>query len=367
MARSRSSRSWASGGKPITKNVLMVRAFPRGSRPAGPKIDVVLERNMSYLDGRLTRRGALKLGGGAAAGTLLSGAALAEAAPSRDHGIREQRGKLPAKQIQEIVQAQGTVTNGVLSIPISRDDIGPVHGPLGVVMDGSFEVDGALTFQPLGDGLAFFNADLPLKAEETDGFIDAIGANGMVFQAFHMHYTEQSPQTWFIHWRGLGAPLTLARAAHNVLKSTATKLPQTVPSKPTSPLDAKRLGKILGGQAMIGSNGVVTVNVSRGGRIVIDGVHASPEANISTGIEFKPLASSGSKAAAGPDFAMTGREVMPVVKLMRSKGWYIGCLYNQETEEYPQLYFAHMLKTGDAYQLAAEIRVGLEKTDVDFM
>jgi hypothetical protein len=345
----------------------MVRGSRGGSAGAGPVIEHVLGELMSYLNDRVTRRGALKLGGGAAAGTLLSGGALAGAAQARGHGVREQRGKLPAKQIQEIVQAQGTVTNGVLSIPISRDDIGPVRGPLGVTMDGSFEVDGALTFQPLGDGLAFFNADLPLKAEETDGFIDAIDANGMVFQAFHMHYTEQSPQTWFIHWRGVGASLTLARAAHNVLRSTATKLPQTMPSNPTSPLDAKRLGKILGGQAMIGSNGVITVNVSRGGRIVIDGVHASPEANISTGIEFKPLAASGSQAAAGPDFAMTGREVVPVVKLMRSQGWYIGCLYNQETEEYPQLYFSHMLKTGDAYQLAAEIRAGLDKTDAKFM
>ena len=259
------------------------------------------------------------------------------------------------------------MTSGVLSIPISRDDIGPVRGPLGVTMDGSFEVDGALTFQPLGDNLAFFNADLPLKASETDRFIDAIDANGMVFQAFHMHYTEQSPQTWFIHWRGFGAPLTLARAAHNVLKSTATKLPQTMPKNPKSPLDDKRLGRILGGQAMIGSNGTVTVNVSRGGRIVIDGVHVSPEANISTGIEFKPLAHHGSHAAAGPDFAMVGHEVASVVKLMRSKGWYIGCLYNQETQESPQLYFSHMLKTGDAYQLAAEIRAGLDKTDATFM
>ncbi len=321
---------------------------------------------MSSLDNRISRRRAISLGGGAAAGTLLSGGVLAGEAQARRRRVRGQRGKLPAKQIQEIVQAQGMVTNGVLSIPISRDDIGPVRGPLGVIMDGSFEVDGALTFQPLGEKLAFFNADLPLKAKETNGFIDAINANGMVFQGFHMHYTKQSPQTWFIHWRGVAAPLTLARAAHNVLKSPATKLPQTTPSKPKSPLDHKRLGKILGGQAMIGSNGVVTVNVARGGRIVIDDVHVSPEANISTGIEFKPLAARGPHAAAGPDFSMSGEEVVPVVKLMRSKGWFVGCLYNQETQESPQLYFSHMLKTGDAYQLASEIRSGLDKTNAKF-
>jgi hypothetical protein len=60
---------------------------------------------------------------------------------------------------------------------------------------------------------------------------------------------------------------------------------------------------------------------------------------------------------------MTSPEVVPVVKLMLNKlGWYQGCLYNQETNEYPQLFFDHMLKRGNAYTLAAEIRQGLNLT-----
>jgi len=62
---------------------------------------------------------------------------------------------------------------------------------------------------------------------------------------------------------------------------------------------------------------------------------------------------------------MTAVEVQPVVALMRKQGWFVSCLYNQETAESPQLYFAHMLKTGDAYTLAAEIRLGLDHTASD--
>jgi hypothetical protein len=47
---------------------------------------------------------------------------------------------------------------------------------------------------------------------------------------------------------------------------------------------------------------------------------------------------------------------------MRHKDWFVGCLYNQETNEHPQLYFSHMLKTGDAYALAHEVRRGLNLT-----
>jgi hypothetical protein len=310
---------------------------------------------------RLSRRHALTLAGAAAGATLLPGSA--EAAKAR---VRKQSGKLPAQAMQKILQAEGQVTDGVLSIDIARDDIGKVKGPLGVTFDGSFEVVGTLTFQPLGADLAFFNGDLPLKPSETQAFIDAIIANGLTFQAFHQHYIEFKPNVWFIHWRGIGAPLDLAARVHNTIKATGTKLPQTMPKKPKSPLSAERLGKILGGSATIGDEGVVTVEVQRAGRIVIDGVEVSPEANISTTVEIKPLHKTGSLAAVGPDVSMTSSEVMPVIERMRSMGWFIGCLYNQETQESPQLYFSHMLKVGDAYALAAEVRRGLELTKVKF-
>ncbi len=321
------------------------------------------------LNVRISRRRALALGGGVAAGGLLSaaspltGVAMAE---DEDQGEnRGQEGKLPAGRIQEIIQAQGTVTNGVLSIDVARTDIGNVAGPLGVTFTPAFQIDGGLTFQPLGYGAAFFNGDLPLRPEETNPFIDALIANGLIFQAFHQHYIETQPNVWFIHFRGEGDPIQLAQAVHNVLKATSTPLPQMMPANPTTPLNADRLASILHGSAQVGEEGVVTVSVSRRGRIVIDGIEVSPEANISTNIQFKALSSSGSSVAAAPDFSLSSSEVQPVVTIMRAQGWFVGCLYNQETNEQPQLYFSHMLKTGDPYALASEIRRGLDLTNSD--
>jgi hypothetical protein len=90
-------------------------------------------------------------------------------------------------------------------------------------------------------------------------------------------------------------------------------------------------------------------------------VLVNPQANVSTNIQFKPR--GGSQADVVPDFSMTSLESDAVVSLMLNElGWYQGCFHNQETAEHPQLYFDHMLKTGDAYQLAAEIRRGLDLT-----
>jgi hypothetical protein len=324
------------------------------------------------LSAPISRRRALSIGGGLAAGGVISGvgplagSALAHGQYEHHHDDhRDQDGALPADQIQEIVQAEGTVTKGVLSIDVERKDIGDVSGPLGVTFTPAFEIDGTLTFQPLGHRSAFFNGDIALRPEETQDVIDAIIANSLIFQAFHQHYIETTPNVWFIHFRGEGDPLKLATAVHNVLKATSTPLPQTMPSNTTTPLDPDKLASILHGDAQVGDEGVVTVTIDRADTIVIDDIHVSPEANISTTVQFKPLASSGSSAAVGPDFSMKSSEVMPVVSLMRSLGWFQGCLYNQETNEHPQLYFDHMLKVGDAYSLAQEVRRGLALTAVE--
>ncbi|MCW2966350.1 MAG: hypothetical protein JWM71_122 [Solirubrobacteraceae bacterium] len=312
----------------------------------------------------LTRRRALMLGAGTAGAFLAPGTSLA--APRRAHtAVRKQHGTLPAKEIQKIVGAEGTVSSGVLGIGIDREDIGKVKGPQGVTFTPSFEISGDLTFQPLGSGRAFFNGDLALKASELNRVIDAILANNLVFQAMHQHYFGLDPMVWFVHFHGQGDPLELAEAVRNVLDATATPLPQKSPAHPKTPLDHARLAHILHGTSEIGSGGVVTVTVNRRGSIRIGDVEVSPEANISTNISFLPLNHAGTRAAAAPDFSMTATEVDGVCRTMRAEGFEIGCLYNQETYEHPQLYFAHMLNTGDPVALATAIRRGLDHTHAD--
>jgi hypothetical protein len=252
----------------------------------------------------------------------------------------------------------------VLEIAVGRSDIGNVAGPLGVDFDAAFEVHGDLYFQAVDEHQALLNGDMALLPEETNPFIAALIQQGLIFQAFHQHLIEMNPQIWFVHFRAVGDPLALATAIRAAIAVTKTPLPQSSPANPTTPLDAEKLGKILHGDAQVGEEGVVTVSVSRKHGVKLGGVHARPETGISTSIEFKPLGSDA-MAAVVPDFSMTAHEIMPVVKLMVAQGWFQGCLYNQETDERPQLYFDHMLKTGDAYALAKEIRNGLDLTESD--
>lgn len=139
-------------------------------------------------------------------------------------------------------------------------------------------------------------------------------------------------------------------------------LPQTSPTNPKTPLDTKRLSKIIGASATVGADGVVSFEVPRRESITLGGTPISPDLNVATSVAFEPL---GSKTAVVVDYGMTAAEIQHVTKVMRSLGWQVGCLYNQETAEFPQLYFAHQFKSGDPYRLASEVRRGLDLMNVE--
>ncbi|MEA2481807.1 MAG: hypothetical protein QOJ07_3729 [Thermoleophilaceae bacterium] len=315
---------------------------------------------------QITRRRALALGGGVAGGLIAtSPAARAGIAAARAHPIRHQHGKLPYSDIQTILEAEGSVTGGVLGVGMDRDDIGTVKKTnQGVSFPPSFQIHHDLFFQPLGDKLAFFNGDVALRPAELNPVIDAVLSHGLTFQAQHQHFFDLDPMVWFIHFRGTAEPKRLAHAVRDVIKATGTPLPQKS-AKPDTPLDVKLLEKTLHGTAEVGANGVVTVDVSRKDTIVIDGIATSPDLNISTNIEFVSLDGTDKNVAVAPDFSMRAGEIAPVIGLARKYGFEIGCLYNQETSEEPQLYFSHAFKVGDPYAIASEIRRCLNHTRSD--
>jgi hypothetical protein len=307
-----------------------------------------------------SRRQALRLGGAvgglAAAGSLLgaAGSTAAEAATAAS-------GQLPVAEIERIVGAKGTVSNGVLTIEIDRDDIANVRKE-GVPIKPAFEINGNLVFQALSDGSVMMNGDLAFKPEELNPAIDQMIRHGLTWQAMHQHLWGLNPMVWFQHMRMRGSARTVAQACHAVLSATSTPLPQAPPAHPTTPLDAKRLGQIIGQTPDVGASGVVTINVPRRNPVTLGGVRINPYLNITTPVAFEPL--GGDTAAVVPDFGMTADEITKVTAVMRSQGWEIDCLYNQETDEQPQLYFSHQFKVGNAYTLAREVRRGLEQMNL---
>jgi hypothetical protein len=321
----------------------------------------------------ISRRHALMLGSGLIGG--LFAADLSQAASKQmddgananmpsSQGDNASLGKLPVKQMEEILRSEGTVADGVLSLSQDRTDLHVVNAE-GLLIKPAWQVNHEFAFQSIGKDKAIANCELSLLSKEANPVMDQLIKHGLEFQAFHQHFFDLSPQIFHIHFRGVGHPLELARAIAAVVSVTGTPLPQKSPVNPKSPLDKNKLEKILGGTAEIADDGVVIVTISRRETIVLGGVTLKSDTGVSHIVAFQPLAGA-TKTAAAPDFALIAAEINPVVQEMRTHGFTIHCLYNQETAESPQLYYSHQLAVGDAYDLARKIRKGLDLTNTKF-
>lgn len=269
--------------------------------------------------------------------------------------------------IEQIIQAQGSASHGVFSIGIVRHDI---HGVTlhGTPIKSDFLLHGTLAFQTVnGDNSQLkMNCDMCLKAEELVPFIKQLVTNNIVFQAEHQHFYDFQPLVWFVHFRAQGDPATIAKGAKAALNVTSTPFPQSPPSNPQSPLPAQEIGKILGAPPKIRPDGVVLYELPRQDQITLGGLAINPYLNVTTHVHFEPLG-SGQNAAAAPDFGMVASEVNKVIGQQLQNGWDIDCLYNQESDEHPQLYWSHNFKTGDSIQLAHELRQAFNLMNLKFM
>lgn len=319
------------------------------------------------LNAPFSRRRALALGAGLTGGWIAETALGRARAFAQDSSGSSGNWQLPAsvtKEIEEIIQAQGMTSDGVFTIGIDRDDIQDVtlHD---VPIKPAFELNGDLNFQAIeNSSLSAMNSDFCLKASELNGFISQLLAHNIVFQAEHQHFYDFKPLVWFVHFRAIGNPISIARGIKAALNVTSTPFPQTMPSNPTTPLPYDQLGDIIGAKPQIGSDGVVSFNLPRKDAIRLGGMIVNPYLNVDTNVYFEPYGDGNTAAA--PDFGMISSEVDKVSTVMRKQGWDVTCLYNQETDEYPQLYFSHQFKTGDALDLAREIRHGLNQMNLKF-
>ena len=316
----------------------------------------------------LGRRRTLAAGGTIMAGLLAgtSNAALGQAGPvTPPSPPPPTTGTLPVASIERILRASGHVSGPVLNVSQLRKDLNDVVGPADIPFKPAFAIQNDFYFQALPNGRCILNGELALRAEEINAVIDRILTTGLVFQALHQHFFNLDPQIWHVHLRGTGGPIGVARALDYVVRATGTPLPQLAPKNPTTPLDALRLGRLLGGEAEVHESGVVSVSIPRREQFTLDGIPIDPRLGISHEIRFEPLANG--QTAVGPDFALLPAEIWTVLRLMRREGFDVHCLYNQETAEIPQLYFSHLLAVGNPYYYARAMRRILQQTNTRFM
>ncbi|MDA9426762.1 MULTISPECIES: DUF1259 domain-containing protein [Bradyrhizobium] len=232
----------------------------------------------------------------------------------------------------------------------------------GVTIKPALALGGWVAFKPAHGGVMAMG-DLVLLESEINPVMAKMIANGLEITAVHNHLLGASPATFYLHVAGHGDPVRIAAALKDALAESKTLLsaPASTAAPPAVDLDTARLDNIIGvkGQA---TGGVYQFNVPRRDPVTEHGMQLNPVGplGVATAVNFQPT--GGGKAAITGDFVLTGDEVNPVIKVLRSHGITVTALHSHMLDEQPRLFFMHFWANDDAIKLASGVRAALDKT-----
>jgi hypothetical protein len=232
----------------------------------------------------------------------------------------------------------------------------------GVTIKPALALGGWVAFKPM-HGEAMVMGDLVLLETEINPVMLKMIEGGLEITAVHNHLLRASPATFYMHVGGHGDPAMMATVIRDALAASKTPLatPAASALPPAVDLDTAQLDQIIGvkGQA---SGGVYQFAVPRRDPVTENGMQMSPVGpmGVAIAIGFQPT--GGGKAAITGDFVLSGDEVNPVIRALRTNGIDVTAVHSHMLDELPRLFFLHFWANDDALKLARGLRAALDKT-----
>ena len=218
-------------------------------------------------------------------------------------------------------------------------------------------------FHHVGANDAMVMGDLVLTEDEVTPVMKALQRGGVEVTALHNHLLGESPKIMYIHMGGHGDPVKMAQTIKEAVGLTKSPLPQGGGAKETAAdlgFDAAAIEKILGRQGTV-SGGVLHFSAPRAEKLTEDGMDTPPSMGAGTAINFQPTGNG--RAAIAGDFAMTAKEVGPVMQVLQDNGVQAVALHSHALDDVPRLLYMHFWANDDALKLAKTLRSAVDATN----
>jgi Domain of Unknown Function (DUF1259) len=259
------------------------------------------------------------------------------------------------KKVDEALGRSAAVSGDVHRYGFPRSDLMVTLD--GVTIRPALALGGWAAFKPAHGG-AMVMGDLVLLETEINPVMAKLIENGIEITAVHNHVLRANPATFYMHIAGHGDPVKLATALRTGLAASKTPLTASPPpaSQPAIDLDTAKLDEIIGAKGQA-NGGVYQFGVPRRDPVSENGMQLAPAGPMGVA-----TAIGGGKAAITGDFVLTGDEVNPVIKALRSNGIEVTAVHTHMLDEQPRLFFMHFWANDDAVKLAQGLRAALDKT-----
>jgi len=250
---------------------------------------------------------------------------------------------------------------GIHGVEFPRSDLTVTSE--GVALDPGMELATEANFKDTDDGKALALGELTLTEEELQPVIDRLQQGGIEETALHKHLQDESPRLWWLHFRSYGDPVQTAQTLRSAIESTNTPLSESSEEESEHlDLDTNQLDQIIGQEGET-EGGVYRFRVPRAETITDTAAGTTLPAEMEGGslLMFQPT--GGGKAAINGDFAMTEKEINPVIQALRENGIEVLPLHSHLLYEEPTLYYMHFWANDDAAKLAQGLRAALDATN----
>jgi Domain of Unknown Function (DUF1259) len=264
------------------------------------------------------------------------------------------------KKVDEAVGRSAAVSGDVHRYGFPRTDLQVTLD--GVTIRPALALGGWAAFKPMHGGVMVMG-DLVLLETEISPVMAKLIENGIEITAVHNHVLRGSPATFYMHVGGHGDAVKMATAIRTALAESKTPLtaPSAAATPPAIDLDTAQIDQIVGAKGQA-NGGVYQLGVPRRDPVSENGMQMIPPGptGVATAINFQPT--GGGKAAITGDFVLTGDEVNPVIKALRTNGIEVTAVHSHMLTEQPRLFFLHFWANDDALKLAKGLRAALDKT-----
>jgi hypothetical protein len=233
-----------------------------------------------------------------------------------------------------------------------------------VTIKPALALGGWIAFKPANGG-AMAMGDLVLLDTEIKPVMTKLIEGGLEITGVHNHLLRTSPAIFYMHVGGHGDPAKLAAVIRTALAESKTPLEAPPAAAPASAvdLDTAQLDQIIGAKGQA-NGGVYQFAVPRRDPITESGMQMSPVGPLGVAISINFQPTGGGKAAITGDFVLTGDEVNPVIRELRTNDIEVTAVHSHMLTEQPRLFFLHFWANDDALKLAKGLRAALEKAAI---
>src|SRR5829696_244722 len=196
------------------------------------------------------------------------------------------RAQEPGPNWQAVAQALGKtgqlMEGDVFRIGMPRSDLDVTVKDVPILP--AFALGSYAAFRQVGPsaGDTMVMGDLVLLDAEVNPVMSGLFAAGLSITGVHNHLNEMTPHVMYMHYMGMGEPVTLAAGLAQALSASATPLgvalsgsPQPA-ATPTTELPTTQIAEALGRTAKIANGGVVQFSVPRAETITEGDVELLP-------------------------------------------------------------------------------------------